>query len=166
MMTLQKPPRPASLAHLAELTRRRGIRQFVKFAIVGASSTVITFAVLNLTLDLLHGHRYISATVAFLVSVGNGYFWNKRWTFREAQAKAVHTQFSQFFMVNVVGLVLTWLIMRLVATPMDHQLLHLRPFMPQARVYKISTNIGQIVAVPIVVFWNFFANRKWTFQHH
>ena len=100
-----------------------------------------------------------------MVSVGNGYFWNKRWTFREAQAKAVHTQFTQFVLVNLVGLVLTWLIMLLIATPLDHSLLHLRPGMNHDKAYKLATNIAQLVAIPFVVFWNFFANRHWTFKH-
>ena len=85
-----------------QLTQRRGVRQFVKFGIVGASSTVINFIVLNVMLNLTH-HRFASATAAFLVSVVNGYVWNKRWTFKEAQAKAVHTQFAQFLLVNLVG---------------------------------------------------------------
>ena len=164
-MTSQKPDRPASLAQLTELTRRRGVRQFVKFGIVGASSTVITFVVLNLMLNLLHGHRFISATAAFLVSVSNGYFWNKRWTFREAQVKAVHKQYTQFLLVNVVGLVLTWLIMLLIATPVENELRTLNPLLHPEKAYKLATNIAQLVAIPIVVFWNFFANRRWTFQH-
>ena len=147
------------------MTRRRGVRQFVKFALVGASSTVITYIVLYLALTLLHGHRYISAGIAFVVAVGNGYFWNKRWTFREAQAKAVHTQFTQFLLVNLVGLALTELIMFLIAAPVEHQLLHLRPFMEPDRVYRLATYIAQGIAIPLVVFWNFFANRLWTFKH-
>ena len=165
MMTLQKPDRPSTLDQLAEMTRRRGVRQFVKFALVGASSTVITFIVLNLLLNLLQGHRFISTTGAFVVSVGNGYIWNKRWTFREAQVKAVHTQFTQFVLVNMVGLILTNLIMLLVATPLDTHLLHLRPWMNHDKAYKLATNIAQLVAIPMVVFWNFFANRHWTFKH-
>ena len=165
MMAVEKPDPPATLGQLAELTRRRGVRQFVKFALVGASSTVITFIVLNLMLNLLHGHRFVSTGIAFVISVSNGYLWNKRWTFREAQAKAVHTQFTQFVLVNVVGLVLTWLIMLLIATPVEDELRRLHPLMDPIKVYKLATNIAQLVAIPIVVFWNFFANRHWTFKH-
>ena len=164
-MTIQKPDKPATLDQLAELTRRRGVRQFVKFALVGASSTVITYIVLYLALTLLHGHRYISTAIAFVVAVGNGYFWNKRWTFREAQAKAVHTQFAQFLLVNLVGLALTELIIFLAAPPVEYQVQHLRPLMEAARVYRLATYIAQGIAIPIVVFWNFFANRLWTFKH-
>ncbi len=162
------PPSPASPftpdAPLP-LHRRRGARQFVKFGIVGASSTAINFAALYLMLTLLHGHRYISATIAFLVSVGNGYIWNKRWTFKEAQAKALHTQFGQFLLVNLVGLLLDLLIIRLISVPLEHEVHHLWAAMTPARVEKAAVMGAQLVATAVVVFWNFYANRRWTFQH-
>ncbi len=138
------------------LHQRRGVRQLVKFALVGTTSTAINFAVLNLMLIALHQGRYPSVTVAFLVSVVNGYVWNKRWTFREAQAKAVHTQFSQFLLVNAVGFGLDLLIIRLISGPLETNL-HLS--------MVIATNIAQLVATAVVVVWNFTANRLWTFKH-
>ncbi len=148
-----------------QLTQRRGVRQFVKFGIVGASSTVINLSVLYLMLTLLHGHRYISATIAFLVSVSNGYYWNKRWTFKEAQAKAVHTQFTQFLLVNLIGLGLDLLIIRLISVPLEHQIHHLRASLPAHTVEKAAVIGAQLVATAVIVFWNFFANRFWTFKH-
>jgi len=145
------PPGKAAL-----LAQRRGVRQFVKFGIVGASSTIINFVVLNVMLIALHQGKYGSATVAFLVSVVNGYVWNKRWTFREAQEKAAHTQFTQFLLVNLVGLGLDLLFIKLISVPLERDF-HLS-------LVK-ATNIAQLVATGVVVFWNFFANRLWTFKH-
>ena len=147
------------------LTQRRGVRQFVKFGIVGASSTVINLLVLYLMLRLLHGHRYISATVAFLVSVVNGYVWNKRWTFKEAQTKAVHTQFTQFLLVNLVGLGLDLLIIALTSGPLEHELHALRLGWPADKIERVAVLASQLVATAVIVFWNFFANRFWTFKH-
>jgi putative flippase GtrA len=146
------------------LTQHRGVRQFVKFGIVGVSSTVINFAVLNLMLAMTH-HRYFSATVAFLVSVVNGYIWNKKWTFKEAQAKAVHTQFIQFLLVNLIGLGLDLLIIGLLSGPCETLLHHSYPHLSTDSVFKIATNLAQLVATAVIVFWNFFANRLWTFKH-
>lgn len=157
---------------VASLAQRRGVRQFVKFGIVGASSTVINFLVLNVMLALTDhsgmspdARRYISATVAFLVSVVNGYVWNKRWTFREAQAKAVHAQFTQFLLVNLVGLLLDLLIIRVLSVPLEHRLLISYPALSADKAFKLATNIAQLVATAVIVFWNFFANRFWTFKH-
>ena len=95
------------------LTQHKGLRQLIKFGIVGASSTAVNFAVLNLMLIALHQNKYAAVTVAFLVSVVNGYVWNKRWTFKSAPTKAVHTQFTQFLLVNAVSWGLDLLFVRL-----------------------------------------------------
>lgn len=140
----------------AALHQRRGVRQLVKFGIVGASSTAINFAVLNFMLIVLHQGKYPAVTVAFLVSVVNGYVWNKRWTFREAQAKAVHTQFGQFLLVNTIGFGLDLLIIRLLSVPLETDF----------RISMVlATNLAQLVATAVVVVWNFTANRLWTFKH-
>ena len=138
------------------LTQHPGLRQLVKFGLVGLSSTAVNFAVLNLMLIALHQNRYVAVTVAFLVSVVNGYFWNKRWTFRAAPAKAVHTQFTQFLLVNAVSWGLDLLFVRLISVPLEHDF--------HISMVK-ATNLAQLVATGVLVFWNFFANRLWTFKH-
>ena len=153
---------------LKQLAQKSGVRQFVKFGIVGASSTVINLAVLYVMLRLVHGHwydRYIDATVAFLVSVVNGYYWNRRWTFKEAPTKALHTQFIQFVLVNLVGLVLDLLIIRLLSVPLEHQLHGLEAAWPPDKIERFAVLAAQLVATAVIVFWNFFANRFWTFKH-
>ena len=148
------PKRPTQKA--LDLAQRPGLRQLVKFGLVGASSTAVNFAVLNLMLIALHQNRYVAVTIAFLVSVVNGYFWNKRWTFKSAPAKAVHTQFTQFLLVNAVSWGLDLLFVRLISVPLEHDF--------TLSMVK-ATNIAQLVATGVLVFWNFFANRVWTFKH-
>lgn len=150
------PPPPPKTAPLARLAQRPGVRQLVKFGIVGISSTAVNFAVLNLMLIVFHQNRYSAVTVAFLISVVNGYIWNKLWTFKAAQAKPVHTQFVQFLLVNTVGLGLDLLIIKLISVPLEHDF--------NLNMVK-ATNLAQLVATGVAVFWNFFANRFWTFKH-
>ena len=150
------------------LARRPGLRQLIKFGIVGASSTVINLAVLYVMLRLVHGHwydRYIDVTIAFLVSVVNGYYWNRRWTFKSAPAKAVHTQFTQFLLVNTVGLGLDLLVIWLLSVPLEHEIHSLQAAWPAPKVERVAVIAAQLVATGVAVFWNFFANRVWTFKH-
>jgi len=142
------------------LAQRPGLRQLIKFGIVGASSTIVNFAVLNLMLAM-HQNRYAAETVAFLVSVVNGYYWNKRWTFKAAPVKAAHTQFIQFLLVNLVAWGLDLLIIKLLSVPLERSL-HLST---AHWTMVIATNLAQLVATGVTVFWNFFANRLWTFKH-
>lgn len=147
---------PSKATPLNQFMQRRGVRQLVKFAIVGTSSTIVNFAMLNVMLIALHQNKYLAVTVAFLVSVVNGYIWNKRWTFRGAPVKAVHAQFTQFLLVNLVSWGLDLLFVRLISVPLENDL--------HVSMVK-ATNLAQLVATGVLVFWNFFANRLWTFKH-
>ncbi len=133
--------------------QRKGIRQFIKFCIVGASSTLIDFTVANIAYYVLHVRPAALASVmGFCVAVVNGYTWNSRWTFRDRKRKAVHKEFLGFVTVNVVGAMLNYSIVSLILM-FDHQDPH----------PKWVFNGAKVLATGIVVFWNFFANRRWTF---
>jgi putative flippase GtrA len=138
---------------LYEQLQRKGIRQFVKFCIVGSSSTIIDFSIANVAYYLL-GVRpaALASVMGFCVAVVNGYFWNSRWTFRDRVKRAVHDEFIRFFTVNVVGAALNYSIVSLVLL-----------FDPNDPHPKWVFNGAKMLATGIVVFWNFFANRHWTF---
>jgi putative flippase GtrA len=131
-----------------KLHERRGVRQFVKFAIVGVSSTIIDWGIFYL-LNYYFGIYYLIAKgLSFAVSVINSYIWNRRWTFRSANPKKLH-EFGKFMLVAVVGLVLNTYIMFLAV-----EKLHLRYI------------FGLIFATAIVMFWNFLINKFWTFKEY
>jgi putative flippase GtrA len=159
---------------LEALARRRGVRQFVKFCIVGASSTAISYAVFSLLyyglhlpawlhavlapypawqtfVDRHHGAVVLAEAVAFALSVTNGFYWNRRWTFAHARGASAHRQYGQFVLVNVVGLTLDLLIIWAMTGV----------FRPMAGVY--APLLAKAVAISVVVFWNFLANKYWTF---
>lgn len=163
----------------APLHQRRGVRQFVKFGLVGASSTVINFTIFNVLYHVLNVSLVPSLTVAFFVSVLNGFFWNRRWTFKEARHKPAHTQSLQFLVVNIVGWLLnTSIVVLIVAHHRSggHGLFG-APGQLQQIIFAILTGEGKqhysfwllngalAIATGVVVFWNFFANKKWTFKH-
>jgi len=128
------------------IIHRRGVRQFVKFGIVGVSSTIIDWGI-YLGLTRLLGFFYLDAKViSFLFSVINSYILNRSWTFRSTDPKKLH-QFGKFLVVAAVGLGLNALIMYLVVSK-----LHLHDI------------IGLIFASAIVMFWNFLINKFWTFK--
>lgn len=168
-----------ALNPLQDILRRQSFREFVKFCIVGASSTVIstavyTYCVYWLRMDaVLHSflepwpavqafaererlYANVSLFAGFLIAVSNGFFWNSRWTFRQSDPSQRTRQYGKFFLVNVVGLVLNqfilWLVLRFLAQGRKASELTWEPMGAFA------------VAVGIVVFWNFSANKFWTFR--
>ena len=162
---------------LKSLAQRPGVRQFVKFGIVGASNSVINFGLSNLFHYKLDWPLIPALTTAFFLSVLNGFFWNRHWTFKEARGKPAHTQSFQFLLVNIVGWMLnTSIVVLIIASVKGHGLLGNTAEFHRI-VSAILTNTGKheygpllfngalLAASAVVVFWNFFANRLWTFKH-
>lgn len=173
------PPPPVSLNAPLPPHKRRGVRQFIKFGIVGASSTVINFAVTNLLYRVAGFPLVPSLTIAFLLSALNGFIWNRRWTFREARGKAIHAQSAQFLLVGIIGWFLNTSIVVLIVAHFTSQgggmfgserqlheiVLAILAGEGKQRYSFWLLNGALAVATGIVVFWNFFANRFWTFKH-
>jgi len=139
------------------LIQKPAVRQFIKFCIVGATSFFIDVTVSY----LLHYHArfpvYAAKTLSFCVAVTNGFFWNQRWTFRAVGHRAHHEQYAMFFGVNVVGLLLNAGIFMSVIRATNGEW---SPAETPKRWFFLAT----IAATAVVVFWNFFANKHWTFK--
>lgn len=136
--------------------RRPAVAQFVKFCIIGLTSTVIDVGILNL-LTQKFGMFWIAAgTISFLFAVTNGYIWNSLWTFRGMGSGKRHEQYIKFVAVNIVGFVLNIAIMKLM-------LMALSGGGHSGAPSPLHLNIAKGIAVVVVSTWNFVANRKWTF---
>jgi putative flippase GtrA len=132
-----------------KLIARRGVRQFVKFGIVGLSGLLVNllcFTVLQqLTPEPLRAQRYsLLFGISFLAGGLSNYALNRVWTFRStgpAGREAV-----QFMTVSVVamfvGIAAKWLLSPYIGT--GH------------KMWFVSTVAG--------IFVNFFANKYWTFR--
>jgi len=130
-----------------KLLQRRVIRQFIKFGIVGIVSTAIDWGLFYL-LNFSFGIYYLTAKVlSFAVAVINSFVWNRRWTFR-SQNPNRNQEFVKFLVIALVGLSLNTLIMYLAVS-----------------IFHTRKIVGLIFATGIVTFWNFLANKYWTFQN-
>ncbi|MBN1458733.1 MAG: GtrA family protein [Armatimonadetes bacterium] len=124
------------------------VRQFIKFGVVGFISFTID-AGFYLFLTRLLGVFYIYAKVtSFCIAATNSYILNRRWTFRSRNPDRLR-QFAQFLVVASTGAGMNAGIM---------YLLHGR-----LRIYDLY---AFVVAVGVVMFWNFLVNRAWTFRDH
>lgn len=144
---------------------RREVRRFVKFSIVGAIGFVIDTGVLNIMIGLLGMStgllRLVSKTTSFTLALTSNFFWNRYWIYPESRSKSIRVQVIQFTVVNIIGLVLNLLIFGLVSSAL----------IPRLQIdygvnngLLLGTNIGQVFAVAVVLFWNFFVNRYWTYD--
>ncbi len=129
-----------------KLLKRRGIRQFIKFGIVGASSTIIDWGIYLLLTRIFHLFYLMAKILSFSVAVLNSYIWNRRWTFRSNDPKRLR-EFIKFLTIAMVGVVLNVLIMYIAVE-----------YLSWHDIY------GLFLATAIVLFWNFLANKYFTFK--
>lgn len=134
--------------------QRRGLRQFVKFCVVGficmAIDWTIFFALLHTTGLGARGQlgKQLAKALSFSVAVVCSYVLNRRWTFRSSDRKIV-AQAIKFFSVATVGLALNNAIFYLINAP---------------TLLGWPDVSALFVATVVVTFWNFFANKYWTFR--
>jgi putative flippase GtrA len=142
--TTTHQPAPTSRAWTGQ-ARRRLIIQFAKFAIVGVSNTLITFAVYTLLLKGF-GVWYLAASaIGFIAGAVNGFLLNRRWTFRGHVGDALTP--VRWFVVQGCGLAL------------NEGLLYL--YVDQLGLDKL---IAQALSIAVVTVSTFFVNRAWTFR--
>ena len=152
---------PTVSAQANALLHRRGVRQLVKFSLVGATSTLIDKGTLWVLLNTVMSRRpwWISATISFALAVTNGFVWNRHWTFRARGHARARQQYSKFVMTNLVGLGLNLALTKAFLVVVTGQLFQFGEH-PEANEVVAAS----ICAVPFVVLWNFGASKYWTFR--
>lgn len=162
--------------------KRKVIRQFIKFCIVGASSTIIDLGLHFVLMFVVTVHGELLRDIvgrwgeihimgnnapspddvkntAFgifkVITVGlailNSFYWNRKWTFEITEKIDRHNQLVKFTVVALIGMVLN-----VVIATVFHRII------PGHE--KQSWAVANLIATVIVVFWNFFAQRLWTFR--
>jgi putative flippase GtrA len=144
-------------ALVTDLIQKQAVRQFIKFCIIGATSTVIDVGIVNYLSFYAHWNPMLAQLVSFLLSVSNGFIWNSVWTFRGMGAGRKHQQFVKFVAINIVGLLIQITVMQGIFFLLTGH------FIPRETQDKLHFNMGKAVAIVIGSFWNFMANKKWTF---
>ena len=152
-------------------TNQREISRFLKFSIVGALGAVIDFGVLNLLVQLAGFPKVLANSCSFTTAVISNFVWNRLWVYPETRGDPLRKQFVQFFVVNIAGLVINtaifyasdrWFLgeMGLLAGPVGALALAIG-----MAHFDLAYNGAKVIATGVVLFWNFFVNRLWTFRH-
>lgn len=133
--------------------RREG-KRFVKFAIVGGFGAIVDFSVLNLLVLAFDWDKFYANIVSVSCAIISNFWWNRHWTFPESREHDIHISFGKFALVNLIGLGINQAVFVLTDTYIFDPLF----------AHPIDYNIAKATAIGIVLFWNFFANRKWTYR--
>ena len=129
-------------------------KRFTKFAIVGGIGAVIDFAVLNLLILVFIVDKFYANIFSVMCAVISNFWWNRRWTFPESREHEIHISFGKFALVNLVGLVINQIVFVL-----SDNLIY-----ASLAPHPIDYNLAKATAIGVVLFWNFGANRLWTYR--
>ena len=140
------------------LAQRPGVQQFIKFCIIGFSSTLIDVCISYTLIYKFNLNATLAKSISFLFSVSNGFFWNSRWTFRGMGSGRRHEMYTKFVAVNLVGLGLNLFLFKSVL------FLFTGRFFSQGKPDRPHFALATLVAIVFVSTWNFLANKKWTFK--
>lgn len=139
-------------------------KRFIKFALVGISGTIVDFSIFNLCLSVFHLASVVSSVCSFSVAVVNNFIWNRLWTYPESREKTVSSQLVKFSVVSVIGLVIRTPLFAAIEQPLirfaETSLSSISLFSPET----IGHNLALAIAIIVVLFWNYFANRLWTYK--
>jgi len=141
------------MATRTDIFENKEIQRFTRFLAVGGLGTLLDLGLL--TVLKLSGFPTLAAnSLSFSAGVVNNFILNRRWTFAGVSPLPWNRQLTRFGLVSLIGLALNNAIMLLLEAPLGNLTGHPEwGYLP-----------AKIIATILVVFWNYFANRLWTFQ--
>lgn len=141
------------MAAFSGISSSKEMERVGRFLAVGSVGTLLDFSLL--TLLKLAGLPTLAAnSLSFLAGLVNNFTWNRMWTFGDSVQPDWQKQLAQFTVVSLVGLGLSNLIVLGLEGPLGSILGHPAwGYLP-----------AKVIATGVVVFWNYSANRLWTFR--
>jgi putative flippase GtrA len=141
-------------------TRER--TRFIRFVIVGGIGFVVDFGTFNLLTLVFHVPAIPASIVSFIAAVSSNFVWNRYWTYPDSRSKRVRRQLAQFLLVSLTGLLIRTPVFAILESFLGYLLRPLGDILPMSG-QVISHNLALAGAVLVVMFWNFFVNRYWTY---
>jgi len=145
------------------LTNSKERVRFLRFAMVGALGAVIDFGVFNLLNWRFNVQEVAASMISYVSGMASNFTWNRFWTYPESRSKHVAHQVSQFAIVNLIGLLIRTSIFAVLENPLGDFFAGLSTSLPMPAEI-LGHNAALAIAVGIVMVWNFFVNRFWTYN--
>lgn len=147
---------------MSVINKKKEIKRFIKFGIVGFTGSVIDFGIFNLLTIAFDVASIASSTVSFALAVINNFVLNRFWTYPETRQTPIYKPLVKFIIVSCLGLAIriplfAWL--EKVLIPLAEKTI------PNVLTPTIvGHNLSLAIVIGVVMLWNFFVNRFWTFK--
>lgn len=146
------------------ITNPKERARFMRFALVGVIGACVDFGTYSLLHDLLGVQAVIASVFSFIAAVTSNFIWNRFWTYPDSRSKAIPQQLLQFAIVSGIGLTIRTPIFALLVKPMTSLFNNLPDLPIVLPSFVGGDKVALAMAVLIVMFWNFFINRFWTYS--
>ncbi|MCX7747723.1 MAG: GtrA family protein [Clostridia bacterium] len=130
--------------------------QFLRYLIIGGLAAVVDISLFNIGVYLFHIHHILSNIISFTAGLTINYFLSRDWVFNKKQHQAGR-DFALFALTGIIGVILSTLILFILV---DLRILYDLLFFLNEDLIKAT---AKIIAVFLVLFWNFFARKKIVF---
>lgn len=137
--------------------------RFLKFATVGAIGAVIDFGVMNLLTHFMNMRLVVAGTISFICAVTSNFLFNRYWTYPDSRSRHVLHQLGMFFLVNAAGIAIRIPILHYAEPPLANTF-ESTAHITNALAEGLARNATLALAVGVVMIWNFFINRYWTYN--
>jgi len=147
------------------VTNPKERERFFKFAVVGAFGALVDFGSFHLLMSIFDLPAEWAQAGSFTLAIISNFIWNRLWTYPDSRSKPITHQLVTFFLVNIVGLAIRTPIFTGLESPFRN-LFDKLSFLPIGLVTadRLGYTFALGVAVVVVMFWNFFINRVWTYN--
>ena len=137
--------------------------RFLKFMAVGAFGALVDFGIANILAHYLNMPLVYAGIISFTCAVISNFIWNRYWTYPDSRTRPLARQLGMFFAVNVAGVAIRIPILLYVDPPLRQLFENWQLGAPLTPEFA-ARNITLAIAVGIVMLWNFFVNRYWTYN--
>lgn len=145
------------------ITDKKERSRFLKFAVVGFIGFFVDAGIFNLCRSVFDIRPEYASAISFMVAVISNFLFNRYWTYPDSRSKPLSTQLGQFFLVNLIGLAIRTGVLLIIIDPLYRLFENLSANI-DINPIVLGDNSALIIVVGIVLFWNFFINRYWTYN--
>lgn len=147
------------------VTNPRERTRFLRFATVGIIGAVVDFGTFNLLTSLAGLTAVVASIFSFIAAIISNFSWNRYWTYPDSRSKPISRQLIQFSVVSILGLIIRIPIIAILE-PLFTRIFVGFAFLPIGFITAefLADNLALAIAVIVVMFWNFFINRYWTYS--
>lgn len=165
--------------------KSKEVERFLKFVVVGVIGFIVDFGTVTILQATILpptnklGERVVvnvilATSIAFIAALISNFTWNRIWTYPDSRSRSARRQLFMFAFISMIGylgrtiwITTSYHFLGVLLMPAVQPVVRLfRPaYVPTlAADDKLGTMIAMVVGVIVVTFWNFFANRRWTYN--